>query len=78
MVLNATDADEVNTINSKLAYRILSQEPASSGFMITKNGELRTTVSTLDREVIKRLCSTAIIFDHECMPQKCFDCPSRF
>ncbi|XP_040289294.1 desmoglein-2 isoform X2 [Bufo bufo] len=50
MVLNATDADEANTINSKLAYRILSQDPGSYEFMVTKNGEVITTVSTLDRE----------------------------
>ncbi|KAM3928143.1 desmoglein-2 [Leptodactylus fuscus] len=50
MVLNATDADEPNTINSKLAYRILTQEPGSSEFVVTKTGEVLSTVSTLDRE----------------------------
>ncbi|XP_053570973.1 desmoglein-2 [Bombina bombina] len=50
--LNATDADEENTINSKLAFRILSQEPGQSQlFIINKDtGEVRTTVSNLDRE----------------------------
>ncbi|XP_075069563.1 desmoglein-2 [Mixophyes fleayi] len=50
MFLNATDADEPNTINSKLAYRILSQEGQSQTFMVTKSGEVRTIVATLDRE----------------------------
>ncbi|KAM9308358.1 desmoglein-2 [Gastrophryne carolinensis] len=51
MVLNATDADQPNTINSKLAYRILSQEPGQSSlFMVTKNGEVLTTATVLDRE----------------------------
>ncbi|XP_072008125.1 desmoglein-2 isoform X1 [Engystomops pustulosus] len=50
MVLNATDADEPNTVNSQLAYRVLSQEPGSSEFVVTKNGEIRTTSVVLDRE----------------------------
>ncbi|XP_073535304.1 desmoglein-2-like isoform X2 [Phyllobates terribilis] len=50
MILNATDADEPDTINSKLAYRILSQNPGSSEFWVTKNGQVLTTVGSLDRE----------------------------
>ncbi|KAG9478975.1 hypothetical protein GDO78_012576 [Eleutherodactylus coqui] len=49
MILNATDADEANTANSQLIYRILSQEPRSSHFSLTKN-EIRTTTTALDRE----------------------------
>ncbi|XP_029447034.1 desmoglein-2 [Rhinatrema bivittatum] len=52
MRVNATDADEEGTLNTKLAFRILSQDPGQSQlFMINKDtGEIRTMVSSLDRE----------------------------
>ena len=53
MKINATDADEPNTLNSKISYRIVSQEPANSPvFYLNKDtGEIDTTSITLDREV---------------------------
>lgn len=53
MKITATDADEPNTLNSKISYRIVSQEPASSPvFYLNKDtGEIYTTSITLDREV---------------------------
>lgn len=55
MILNATDADEPNHMNSKIAFKIVSQEPAGmSMFLISRNtGEVRTLTSSLDREVNK-------------------------
>ncbi|CAI9604998.1 unnamed protein product, partial [Staurois parvus] len=51
MVLNATDADKPNTLNTKLAYKILSQVPGDKLlFMLTKDGEVRTTSTKIDRE----------------------------
>uniref|UniRef100_H0XG41 Desmoglein 2 n=2 Tax=Otolemur garnettii TaxID=30611 RepID=H0XG41_OTOGA len=52
MKINATDADEPNTMNSKISYRIVSQEPAyPSAFYLNKDtGEIYTTSVTLDRE----------------------------
>lgn len=52
MKITATDADEPNTLNSKISYRIVSQEPASSPvFYLNKDtGEIYTTSITLDRE----------------------------
>ncbi|XP_057554253.1 desmoglein-2 isoform X2 [Hippopotamus amphibius kiboko] len=52
MKITATDADEPNTLNSKVSYRIVSQEPASSPvFYLNKDtGEIYTTSITLDRE----------------------------
>uniref|UniRef100_O35902 Desmoglein-3 n=1 Tax=Mus musculus TaxID=10090 RepID=DSG3_MOUSE len=54
MILNATDADEPNHMNSKIAFKIVSQEPAGmSMFLISRNtGEVRTLTSSLDREQI--------------------------
>uniref|UniRef100_G3UAT3 Desmoglein 2 n=1 Tax=Loxodonta africana TaxID=9785 RepID=G3UAT3_LOXAF len=51
MKINATDADEPNTLNSKISYRIVSQEPASLPvFYLNKDtGEIYTSI-TLDRE----------------------------
>ncbi|XP_043921378.1 desmoglein-2-like [Protopterus annectens] len=50
MMVYATDADEKNTMNTKLQYKILSQQP-SSMFMIRKGtGEVCTATGTLDRE----------------------------
>uniref|UniRef100_A0A2K6G8H1 Desmoglein 2 n=1 Tax=Propithecus coquereli TaxID=379532 RepID=A0A2K6G8H1_PROCO len=52
MKINATDADEPNTMNSKISYRIVSQEPAYPPvFYLNKDtGEIYTTSITLDRE----------------------------
>ncbi|CAH7094082.1 Dsg2 [Phodopus roborovskii] len=52
MKVIATDADEPNTLNSKISYRIVSQEPANSPmFYLNKDtGEIYTTSFTLDRE----------------------------
>ncbi|EDL76091.1 rCG49548 [Rattus norvegicus] len=54
MILNATDADEPNHMNSKIAFKIVSQEPAGmSMFLISRNtGEVRTLTSSLDREQV--------------------------
>jgi hypothetical protein len=53
MKITATDADEPNTMNSKISYRIVSQEPANPPvFYLNKDtGEIYTTSITLDREV---------------------------
>ncbi|XP_035309829.1 desmoglein-2-like [Cricetulus griseus] len=52
MKVIATDADEPNTLNSKISYRIVSQEPPNSPmFYLNKDtGEIYTTSFTLDRE----------------------------
>uniref|UniRef100_A0A8D2CXY2 Desmoglein 2 n=1 Tax=Sciurus vulgaris TaxID=55149 RepID=A0A8D2CXY2_SCIVU len=52
MKITATDADEPNTMNSKISYRIVSQEPAYPPvFYLNKDtGEIYTTSITLDRE----------------------------
>lgn len=54
MILNATDADEPNNLNSKIAFKIIRQEPSDSPmFIINRNtGEIRTMNNFLDREVI--------------------------
>ncbi|OWK57085.1 Desmoglein-2 [Lonchura striata] len=50
MRINATDADEPNNLNSKIAFRIVSQSP-STPFIIDKNtGEVRVAKINLDRE----------------------------
>nr|XP_017517242.2 desmoglein-4 [Manis javanica] len=50
--LSATDADEDNHLNSKIAYKIMSQEPAGAPVFILNRytGEVRTMSSFLDRE----------------------------
>ncbi|KAM5221994.1 desmoglein-4 [Ctenodactylus gundi] len=50
--ISATDADEDNHLNSKIAYKIISQEPAGAPmFMVNRyTGEVRTMSSFLDRE----------------------------
>ncbi|XP_072462711.1 desmoglein-4 [Notamacropus eugenii] len=50
--LSATDADEENHLNSKIAYKIISQEPAGSPLFILNRytGEIRTMTNYLDRE----------------------------
>lgn len=53
MILNATDADEPNHLNSKIAFKIISQEPAgTSMFLLSRHtGEVHTLTNSLDREV---------------------------
>uniref|UniRef100_A0A8C2R6I3 Cadherin domain-containing protein n=1 Tax=Capra hircus TaxID=9925 RepID=A0A8C2R6I3_CAPHI len=52
MVLNATDADEPNNLNSKIAFKIIRQEPSDSPMFIINRytGEIRTMNNFLDRE----------------------------
>ncbi|XP_037365612.1 desmoglein-3 [Talpa occidentalis] len=52
MILNATDADEPNHLNSKIAFKIVSQEPAGTPmFLIRRHtGEVCTLTNSLDRE----------------------------
>ncbi|XP_001515334.3 desmoglein-1 [Ornithorhynchus anatinus] len=52
MTLNATDADEPNNLNSKIAFKIISQEPAGAPMFILNRhtGEIRTMSNSLDRE----------------------------
>ncbi|XP_072460575.1 desmoglein-1 [Notamacropus eugenii] len=52
MVINATDADEPNNLNSKIAFKIVSQDPPDSPMFILNrySGELRTMNPFLDRE----------------------------
>lgn len=53
MIINATDADEPNHLNSKIAFKIISQEPAGTPmFLLSRHtGEVRTLTNSLDREV---------------------------
>uniref|UniRef100_F7AHJ2 Desmoglein 4 n=1 Tax=Ornithorhynchus anatinus TaxID=9258 RepID=F7AHJ2_ORNAN len=50
--LSATDADEENNLNSKIAFKIISQEPAGAPMFILNRytGEIRTMTNFLDRE----------------------------
>ncbi|XP_037364593.1 desmoglein-2 [Talpa occidentalis] len=50
MKINATDADEPNTRNSKISYRIISQQPAAAFHLDKDTGEIYTIISNLDRE----------------------------
>ncbi|XP_007130608.2 desmoglein-3 [Physeter macrocephalus] len=52
MILNATDADEPNHLNSKIAFKIISQEPAGTPmFLLSRHtGEVYTLTNSLDRE----------------------------
>ncbi|XP_007951639.1 desmoglein-1 [Orycteropus afer afer] len=52
MTLNATDADEPNNLNSKIAFKIIRQEPSDSPMFIINRytGEIRTMNNFLDRE----------------------------
>ncbi|KAM7125799.1 desmoglein-3 [Molossus nigricans] len=54
MILNATDADEPNHLNSKIAFKIISQEPAGIPmFLLSRHtGEIRTLTNSLDREQV--------------------------
>ncbi|XP_041255296.1 desmoglein-2-like [Onychostruthus taczanowskii] len=50
MRINATDADEPNNINSKIAFRIVSQSPSNAFSMDKNTGEVRVAKINLDRE----------------------------
>uniref|UniRef100_A0A8C8RN82 Desmoglein 2 n=1 Tax=Pelusios castaneus TaxID=367368 RepID=A0A8C8RN82_9SAUR len=52
MKINATDADEPQNLNSKIAFKIISENSGRPGaFQINKNtGEIRTAWLNLDRE----------------------------
>ncbi|XP_053322204.1 desmoglein-4-like [Spea bombifrons] len=52
MVMNATDADEQGTINSQIAYKIISQSPAEPPMFIMNKvtGQVFTMTNFLDRE----------------------------
>ncbi|NXN97835.1 DSG2 protein, partial [Rhinopomastus cyanomelas] len=50
MRINATDADEPNNLNSKIAYRIISQSPSAAFNMNKYTGEVRVAQINLDRE----------------------------
>ncbi|XP_076991835.1 desmoglein-1 [Tamandua tetradactyla] len=52
MKLNATDADEPNNLNSKIAFKIIRQEPSDAPMFIINRytGEIRTMNNFLDRE----------------------------
>uniref|UniRef100_A0A8C9BFW4 Desmoglein 3 n=1 Tax=Phocoena sinus TaxID=42100 RepID=A0A8C9BFW4_PHOSS len=56
MILNATDADEPNNLNSIIAFKIISQEPAGTPmFLISRHtGEVHTLTSSLDREQVSK------------------------
>ncbi|XP_034285548.1 desmoglein-2 [Pantherophis guttatus] len=51
--ITATDADEPNSLNSQIAFKIVSQEPNDpNAFVINKaTGEVRTATFQLDREL---------------------------
>ncbi|CAJ0957915.1 unnamed protein product [Ranitomeya imitator] len=53
MKIFATDADEPNTINSQIAYRIISQNPSESSMFIMNQytGQV-FTMANLDRELV--------------------------
>lgn len=53
MRLNATDADEPNNLNSKIAFKIISQSPRSAFSMNKDTGEVQVAAINLDREVKK-------------------------
>ncbi|NXI42577.1 DSG2 protein, partial [Galbula dea] len=50
MRINATDADEPNNLNSKIAFRIISQSPSDAFNMNKDTGEVRVAKINLDRE----------------------------
>ncbi|NXS53382.1 DSG2 protein, partial [Brachypteracias leptosomus] len=50
MRINATDADEPNNLNSKIAFRIVSQSPSTAFSMNKDTGEVRVAKINLDRE----------------------------
>ncbi|XP_073926194.1 desmoglein-3 isoform X2 [Castor canadensis] len=75
MILNATDADEPNHLNSKIAFKIVSQEPAGLPmFLISRNtGEVHTLTSSLDREQVSsyRLVVSGADKDGEGLSTQC-------
>ncbi|XP_033854960.2 desmoglein-2.1-like [Acipenser ruthenus] len=50
MQINATDADEPNSRNSLIAYKILEQSPADMFSVESSTGRIMVAESTLDRE----------------------------
>ncbi|KFR06288.1 Desmoglein-2, partial [Nipponia nippon] len=50
MRINATDADEPDNLNSKIAFRIISQSPSAAFSMDKDTGEVRVAKINLDRE----------------------------
>ncbi|NXJ49035.1 DSG2 protein, partial [Spizaetus tyrannus] len=50
MRINATDADEPNNLNSKIAFRIISQSPSAAFSMNKDTGEVQVAKINLDRE----------------------------
>uniref|UniRef100_A0A8C3LDP9 Desmoglein 2 n=1 Tax=Chrysolophus pictus TaxID=9089 RepID=A0A8C3LDP9_CHRPC len=50
MRLNATDADEPNNLNSKIAFKIISQSPSFAFSMNKDTGEVQVAAINLDRE----------------------------
>ncbi|XP_068046078.1 desmoglein-2 isoform X2 [Anomalospiza imberbis] len=50
MRINATDADEPNNLNSKIAFRIVSQSPSTPFIMDKNTGDVRVAKINLDRE----------------------------
>ncbi|KAL2778185.1 desmoglein-3 preproprotein [Daubentonia madagascariensis] len=75
MMLNATDADEPNHLNSKIAFKIVSQEPAGTPmFLLSRNtGEVRTLTNSLDREQVSsyRLVVSGADKDGEGLSTQC-------
>ncbi|XP_011360274.1 desmoglein-3 [Pteropus vampyrus] len=75
MILNATDADEPNHMNSKIAFKIVSQEPAGMPmFLLSRHtGEVRTLTSSLDREQVSnyRLIVSGADRDGEGLSAQC-------
>ncbi|XP_008580276.1 PREDICTED: desmoglein-3 [Galeopterus variegatus] len=80
MILNATDADEPNHLNSKIAFKIVSQEPAGTPmFLISRNtGEVHTLTNALDREQVSsyRLVVSGADRDGEGLSTQC-ECSIR-
>ncbi|XP_023612172.1 desmoglein-3 [Myotis lucifugus] len=75
MILNATDADEPNHLNSKIAFKIVSQEPAGIPmFLMSRHsGEVRTLTNSLDREQVSsyRLIVSGADQDGEGLSSQC-------
>ncbi|XP_019596731.2 desmoglein-3 [Rhinolophus sinicus] len=75
MILNATDADEPNHLNSKIAFKIVSQEPAGIPmFLISRHtGEVWTLSNSLDREQVSsyRLIVSGADRDGEGLSTQC-------
>lgn len=55
MQITATDADEENTVNSQIAYRIISQGDPAMFIMNQYTGQVFTMSNSLDREVWFRI-----------------------